>query len=180
MSQTLGFHLTKSTFGTWLPGDARGSWSEAWSPSQGFHGAHQFHEGDPRREAMARRRMKHPPVVLTAEMIDVIIEAITSCVERSQGGLIIVAAAIEPTHAHLLLTNTGRDIDITAKWLADQTTKAIHRQTAHQGPVWTKNPWCDHIDSQEHWENALLYIDDHNRRAGRGSRPYPFLAPIEI
>jgi hypothetical protein len=180
MSQTIGFHITKSTFGTWLPGDARGSWSEGWSPSKGFYGAHQFHEGDARREAMARRRMTHPPVVLSIEMIDVIVEAISSCVERSQGGLIIVAAAIEPTHAHLLLVNTGRDIDNTAKWLADQTTKAIHRKTLHQGPVWTKNPWCDHIDTQEHWDNAILYIDDHNRRAGRGTRPYPFLAPLMV
>ena len=82
-----------------------------------------------------------------------------------------MAATIEPTHMHLLLPNTGRDIDNTAKWIADQTTKAVHRETKHAGPVWTKNNWCDHIDDEQHWENAILYIDDHNIRAGRGSRP---------
>jgi hypothetical protein len=81
---------------------------------------------------------------------------------------------------HLLIPETGRDIDNTAKWIADQTTKSVHRRTTHTGAVWTKNNWCDHIDLQEHWENALLYVDDHNIRAGRGSRPYGFLSPIEL
>ena len=81
---------------------------------------------------------------------------------------------------HLVLPNSGRNIDNTAKWIADQTTKAVPRQTRHQRPVWTKNNWCDHIDEQEHWENAIHYIDDHNVRAGRGPRPYRFLTDIEI
>lgn len=180
MHTTLGFHVTKSTYGTWLPGDRRGSWSEGWSPERGYYGAHQFHDGDARRERMARARMKHAPVILTAEMIAAIAEAIEDCVLRSNGGLKIVAATIEPTHMHLLIPNSGRDINLAAKWLADQTTKRVHRTTEHRGPVWTKNSWCDHIDSQDHWENAVLYIDEHNVRAGRGSRPYAFLAPVEI
>ena len=32
--------------------------------------------------------------------------------------------------------------DGTAKWLADQTTKAIHGRTPHTGPVWCKGKWC--------------------------------------
>jgi REP element-mobilizing transposase RayT len=180
MSTTLGYHVTKSTYGTWLPGDPRGSWSENWSPTRGFFGAHQLHEADARRLDIAAGRMKHPAVTLNEDMIAAIVEAILSCVQRSQGGLRIVAAAIEPTHMHLLIPDTGRDIDNTAKWIADQTTKAVHRRTAHQGPVWTKNNWCYHIDQQEHWENAILYIDDHNLRSGRGSRPYPFLSPVEL
>src|SRR5690242_20696666 len=180
MPTTIGFHLTKSTYGTWLPGDPRGSWSEAWSPSRGFFEPHRFHVGSEARLDLAIGRMKHEAVHLTEEMTVVIADEITTCVEKSKGGLIITAAAIEPTHMHLLIVNAGCDIDITAKWPADQTIKAVHRITAHQGPVWTKNKWCDHIDNQEHWENAIFYIDDHNIRAGRGSRPYPFLAPLQI
>ena len=180
MATTIGFHVTKSTFGTWLPGDKRGSWSEAWSPQRGFYEPHRFHEADERRLDIAVGRMKHPAVILSDEMSDAVIASLTKCVVESNGGLRIIAAAIEPTHMHLLIVNTGRDIDITARWLADQTTKAVHRETNHSGPVWTKNKWCDHIDRQDHWENAILYIDDHNIRAGRGSHPYPFLAPVEI
>jgi hypothetical protein len=81
---------------------------------------------------------------------------------------------------HLLIPYSGRDIEVTAKWLADQTTKAVHRYTSHAGPVWSKNNWIRHIFASENWENALTYIDDHNVRAGRGSRPYPFLCEIEL
>jgi REP element-mobilizing transposase RayT len=123
--------------------------------------------------------MKGEACVLTEEMIAVVIEVLADCFQRSNGGLKIMAAAIEPTHMHLLLPNTGRDIEITAKWLADQTTKAIHRRTSNSGPVWTSKPWCEHIDDHEHWEALLRYIDDHNVRAGRRSRPYPFLCEIE-
>jgi len=124
--------------------------------------------------------MKYPPVNLDEEMVNVVIQCLTACVERSCGGLRIVAAAIEPTHMHLLIPETGRNIDQTVKWIADQTTKSIHRLTRHRGPVWTKGSWCSHINRQEHWEHAILYIDEHNVRAGRGSRPYPFLAEVEI
>ena len=177
---TFGYHMIKSTYGGWLPGDARGSWSESWSPSRGYFGPHQLHEANPARLEIAAGRMRHPPVELTDEMTAAIVNAIAACVERSQGELVIMAAAIERTHMHLLIPDTGRDIDNTAKWIADQTTKAVHRLTPHQGPVWTKNNWCHHLDRQEHWENAILYIDEHNIRAGRGSRPYPFLSPIEV
>ncbi len=180
MSSTLGFHVNKSTYGTWLPGDPRGSWSEAWSPSRGYYEPHRFHEGDERRLDIAVGRMKHSAVVLDDEKMGVIIRAIGKCVDESGGDLRIVAAAIEPTHMHLLIVNMGRDIDLTVKWLADRTTKALHRETHPTGPLWTKNKWSDHIDDQEHWENAIMYIDEHNIRAGRGSRPYPFLAPIEL
>jgi len=180
MATTLGFHVTKSTYGTWLPGDPRGSWSEAWSPSRGFYEPHRYHDGDQGRLDVAVGRMRHTAVVLDDEMTRVIVRTITKCVDESGGDLRIVAAAIEPTHMHLLIINMGRDIDLTLKWLADRTTKAIHRETTHSGPVWTKNKWCDHIAVEEHWENAIVYIDDHNLRAGRGLRPYPFLAPVEL
>jgi REP element-mobilizing transposase RayT len=124
--------------------------------------------------------MRHSVVTLDENMTCVLVQAITKCVDASKGGLRIIAAAIETTHMHLLIVNTGCDMDITAKWIADQSTKAIHRYTRHTGPLWTKNEWCHHIDKQEHWESAILYIDEHNLRAGRGSRPYPFLTPVEI
>jgi len=180
MPETLGYHLTKTTYGTWLPGDRRGSWLKEWSPKEGYGPVRRLADADPSREAMARRQMNHDACMLTEEMIDAVVDSISDCVIRSKGGLTIMAAAIEPTHVHLLLPNTGRDIDVMVKWLADQTTKAIHRRTTHSGPVWTSKPWCEYIDDDVHWEQLLQYIDEHNIRAGRGSRPYPFLCEIEV
>ena len=170
MPETLDYHVVKTTYGTWLPGDVRGFWDK-----------HRFHdEADVLREETARRSMHEPPTAFTPEMAAAVAATIGNCIEQSRGGLKVMAAAIEPTHMHLLIPYSVRDIEITAKWLADQTTKAIHRQTPHRGPVWSKNNWIRHNFASEYWENALRYIDDHNIEAGRGSRPYPFLCDIEL
>jgi hypothetical protein len=179
MRQTLGYHWVKSGHGLWLPGDDRGSWSEAWDEQIGFIEPHSLHDGDPVRKRMAEERMKHPPVRLTDVMIDIVAQTIGDCVARSNGGLSVAAMTIEPTHMHLLIPHSGRDIDVTVKWLADQTTKAIHKHTNHTGPVWCKGKWCSYVFDPQHWINLGVYIRRHNERAGRAADPYPFLVPVE-
>jgi hypothetical protein len=97
-------------------------------------------------------------------------DAIGGCVEKSRGGLAIAAAAIEPTHMHLAIRYPGRDIDVTAKWLADQTAKAVHRETSHTGPVWCKGRWRAFIFQEEQWQVTLRYLERHNLRHGRPAR----------
>jgi REP element-mobilizing transposase RayT len=175
MANTIGYHYVKSCYGLWLPGDERGSWSEAWDDQIGFTEPHTLHPADPVRRRMAEERMAHAPVRLSPEMVDAVIDAITDCAAVSAGGFAVVAAAIESTHVHLLIPYSGRDIDKTAKWLADRTTKALHTKTPHRGPVWCKGKWCSYVFEQTHWENTARYIERHNIRHGRGARPYPFL-----
>jgi REP element-mobilizing transposase RayT len=175
MPNTLGYHFVKSGYGLWLPGDDRGHWSEAWDDEIGYTEPHKLHPGDPIRRRMAEERMKHPPVRLTEAMARAVVDAIGECVRSSEGGLTIVAAAIEPTHTHLLIRYSGRDIDKTSKWLADQTTKAIHRHTNHQGSVWGKGKWCSYVFDEGHGEIAMQYIERHNLRHGRAAKPYPFI-----
>jgi len=106
-------------------------------------------------------------------MQTVAIETLASC--RAESDWQIAAASIETTHTHLLITYTTRDIDNTVKWLKDQVTKAIHRETQHTGPVWCKGSWRSYIFEDDVWEDTQLYIQRHNDRRGVGPRPYPFL-----
>ncbi len=175
MVHTLGYHYVKSGYGLWLPGDDRGSWSEAWDDQIGFIEPHKLHPADPARLRMAQERMAHAPVRLTPAMVGVVAETIVACVREAAGGLTVVAAAIEPTHLHLLIPYSARDIDKTSKWLADRMTKAIHAKTSHSGPVWCKGKWCSYIFDESHWANTIRYIEQHNVRRGRTSRPYSFL-----
>ena len=113
-------------------------------------------------------------------MIEIVAQTIAACIAKSDGGLSIAALTIEPTHLHALIPYSGRDVHITVKWLADQTTKAIHKQTDHKGPVWCKGKWCSYVFDPRHWRNLRGYIGDHNKRAGRPADPYPFITPIEF
>jgi len=175
MPNTLGYHYVKSTYGQWLPGDDRGSWSEAWDEQIGFIEPHMLHPGDPIRRQMAEERMKHDPVRLSPDMIRVVAAAIGESIAAAAGGLAVTAAAIEPTHLHLLIPYSGRDIGNTAKWLADRMTKAVHRGTNHAGPVWCKGKWCSYVFDQSHWDSTMQYIERHNIRHGRPAQPYSFI-----
>ena len=173
MGNTIGYHLVKSGFGLWLPGDERGHWSEAWDVELGFIEPHTLHPGDPIRKRMAQERMKHAPVGFTPEMMDVIMATVDECVAQSTWR--IAAAAIECTHMHLLITYSGMDIDKTAKWLAQETTKAVHRKTAHTGPVWCEGRWRGFVYDLLHWDSSIAYIERHNVRRGLSAKPYGFI-----
>jgi REP element-mobilizing transposase RayT len=173
--RTLGFHIVISGYGLWLPGDERGSWSEAWDDEIGFREPHALHEGDPVRMRMAAERMKHAPVRLNHEMVAIVIEVLAECQRESDWR--IAAASVESTHAHLLLTYTTRDIDGVVKWLKQRMTKAIHQRTSHAGPVWASGKWRSFIFDQEYCERVTRYIERHNERRGVGPRPYAFLNP---
>jgi REP element-mobilizing transposase RayT len=171
--QTIGFHIVISGYGLWLPGDERGSWSEAWDQEIGFREPHTLHEGDPVRHRMAAERMRHPAVRLNQNMMEVVVDVVSECQRESDWR--IAAASIEPTHIHLLLTYTPRDIDGVVKWIKQRITKAIHQRTAHAGPVWAKGKWCSFIFDEDYWQRVLRYIERHNERRGVGPRPYTFL-----
>ena len=173
MARTIGYHLVKSCFGTWLPGDSRGHWSTAWDDEIGYFEPHQLHEGDSIRKRMATELMKHPPTRLDKAMIDAVALAVGACVAESDWK--IAAAAIEPTHMHLLITFTNRDIELTAKWIAQMTTKAVHRSTAFDRPLWCGGKWLGFIYDEGHWNNARLYIERHNVRRGLPARPWDWI-----
>ncbi len=174
MGRTIGYHIVVSGYGLWLPGDNRGHWSDTWDEFFGYCEPHTLHAGDPVRKRMAEERMSHPPVKLSEEMQACVLTTLRQCEAKSDWR--VAAASIESTHTHLLLTYTARDIDNTVKWLKDQMTKAIHRETEHQGPVWCKGKWCSFIFEELIWQNAQRYIERHNERRGVGPRPYPFLS----
>ena len=173
MAQTIGYHIVISGYGLWLPGDQRGSWSPAWDKQIGLVEPHTLHPGDPVRLRMSEERMKHPLVRLTAEMVGLIVETLADCTEKSDWS--IVAAPVEVTHSHLLVTYTERNIENTIKWVKDQATKAIHRRTSHRGPVWCKGKWRSFIFDLDVWGHTIEYIEEHNERRGVGPRPYSFI-----
>jgi hypothetical protein len=110
MPRTIGYHLVKSAYGLWLPGEDRGSWSDAWDDQIGYHEPHMLHIGDPARHRMAAERMAHAPVRFTADMQSAITDAIRICITKSNGGLLTAKLAVGLTHMHMSLRSTGRDI----------------------------------------------------------------------
>ncbi len=171
--RTIGYHIVKTTYGSWLPGDARGHWSSAWDEQIGYVEPHTLHEGDAVRERIAQSRMTEPRVVLSDEMIGAVAEALAVC--EGDSAWSIVAASVEPTHMHVLMTESPMELDRTVKWVARRTTKAVHEGTDHRGPVWTKGSWREFIFDVSHWRRIIKYIERHNVRCGLAPRPCAFI-----
>jgi REP element-mobilizing transposase RayT len=122
---------------------------------------------------MAAERMTHPPTVLDDRMIDAVAMAVANGAAASDWR--VAAAAIERTHMHLLLTATSRDVERTVKWISQQTTKAVHRETAFAGPVWSEGRWLEYVFDDGHWENLRRYIERHNERRGLPAAPWQWV-----
>ncbi len=159
MGRTIGYHVVKTGYGLWLPGDERGHWSDAWDREIGYVEPHMLHAGDPIRRRMAEERLKHPAVWFDEAMIRVILAALRECEQESTWEFDTVA--VEPTHVHMLIPYTGRDVHRTAKWLAQRVTKRVHAKTSHEGPVLAKGKWCHYIYDWDSWSQVRAYIDRH-------------------
>ena len=119
---------------------------------------------------MAKERMKHPPTRFADDMISAIARAVGQCADESDWR--VAAVAIECTHMHLLLTYTERNIDRTAKWIAQMTTKEVHKATKFTRPAWCEGKWCEFVFDLHHWENIRQYIERHNLRRGLPACPW--------
>jgi len=168
----LGYHFVKGAYGQWMPGDERGHWSKRWDAERGLVDRGRLVEGDPRRRRLAENLRRFEPTLITPEIEKSIEAALVDCVARSRGGLIIAAGAIEATHIHLLIVAGKREIDVTAKWIADQTAKAVNRLVRRPSKLWAAKKWICEIEESKHWDEVARYIEDHNQRRGMGRRPF--------
>jgi REP element-mobilizing transposase RayT len=172
--QTIGYHLVKTTYGTWLPGDERGHWSSIFDPvTWRFIEHRKLHPGQPARKEFSHESMKYAPFHITADVSKVVEETLMRC--QAESDWKIIAGTIEATHLHLLITYTGRSIDQTARWLSSRLTTDIHQNVNYNGPVWTSGKWAESITDERHWQNLILYVEQHNIRRGLEPRPYRFL-----
>ena len=158
MGRTIGYHVVKSGYGLWLPGDERGHWSDTWDREIGYVEPHTLHAGDPERRRMAEERRKHPPVWFDEAMIRVILAALRQREQESTWEFDTVA--VEPTHVHLLILTRVETFTARRSGLRSQSPRRAC-ETSHEGPVLAKGKWCHYIYDWDSWSQVRAYIDRH-------------------
>jgi REP element-mobilizing transposase RayT len=155
MSSVLAYHITWTTYGTWLPGDSRGwvKWGE-WGVKP----------PDPEREHNARVRMLEPAVVLTAEQRDIVEKAIRD--HSSVRRWFLHAVNVRSNHVHTVVT-ADRDADEVMNqlkaWCARRLSDAAGlvgavAKTAGRRRWFTEGGNKESIDNEEYLENAIRYV----------------------
>jgi REP element-mobilizing transposase RayT len=175
---TVGIHLIWTTYGTWLPGDDRGH----WSPLLDCYGSIVEAGGKLNREDLttleiARELMKEPPKILDAEEQSIVAAKLGDIVRHHQ--YCIYAAAIEPTHVHLLLGPLAESIGVVAGRLKGQTSSALRDLPRNHGRqrTWTAKYWKVFLFDELALARVNKYIEDHNLRRGLGASPFDWLRP---
>jgi REP element-mobilizing transposase RayT len=157
MGEVLGYFLTWTTYGTWLPGDARG-WVNR-------------HPGDgeiiePPKAALeshARGLMKESAAFLDAGMRSAVDGAIRRvCVEEGWG---VERLAVRSNHVHIVVTAPDATPGKVMGVLKVGGTRALNALAGGRTRRrwWTKDGSKRILDSEESLRSAVRYVMNHGQ-----------------
>ena len=158
MATPLAYFLTWTTYGTWLPGDARG-WVHHGEGGPGVP----YREPDPAEERKARSRMKAQPVRFDAARRQVVeASIIESCRLRDWP---VHALAVRSNHVHLVLTAADRRPERVMTHLKAWASRWLNERTAGTRPArwWTRHGSTRYINSVADLGRAIRYVSNHDR-----------------
>jgi len=158
MGEHQWFHVTFSTYGTWLRGDKRGFRDH----DHRIHSSGNYKTPPPEREHAllrdwTRRVMHKPPVHLSKQQRQRAGETIVENLKSKQVDLL--AIAVMSDHAHLLANfpvNTARAMIGVAK---SDSSRSIGAQIP--GTVWAKKCLLTRMRDKDHHINTFRYIVNH-------------------
>ncbi|MCH8316282.1 MAG: transposase [Planctomycetes bacterium] len=180
MPRTCAIHVVWTTYGTWLPGDARGH----WSPLLDFYGrlkraGHQLNLADPETHRHARSIMKEPAKTLCENDSQIVAGEIGRQLSPGMPGAMwnIHAATIEPTHVHLLFGRLRNDIGTVVGRLKSRTSSVLLHQPENGGRsrIWTAGYWKVFIFDESVIPIVIQYIQEHNLRRGKPAAPFDWI-----
>jgi REP element-mobilizing transposase RayT len=193
----VGYHFIFSAYGFWLPNDPRGSWSEV---VREFHllkfgpatkvattksVAAKNHDRQLRLEA--KQALRYPPVEFTGQQAVLIARGFG--VAKNQHDYEINALAILPDHVHLVMrANESIEPDqiaahLKAKATAELNVNGEHPLAAFASPAgripspWARNYWCVFIFDEDHYRQAIKYVEQNPVKAGLKPQRWSVVTP---
>ena len=160
MPEPVGFLLTWTTYGTWLPGDERG-WIKR---GQGVK------LPDPVLRDAAAARMTEPACTLDAEQRRLVDETVADhCRIR---GWHLHAMSCRSNHVHVVLSADVNPVDMRDQFKAWCTRKLKERQRRDgeqriRQKWWTERGGQRYIADEDGLEATILYVVEAQDRKGR-------------
>lgn len=148
MSAPIAYLITWTTYGSWLPGDARG-WVRTGEPD--------IQPADGGRVRDARERMRYEAVVLTAEQRTTVRRTIEEhCRIR---GWRLDALNVRSNHVHLVAAAGARPEDVMEQlkaWCSRRLNEAGERRRKW----WTEHGSTKWINDETYHRNAIRYVTE--------------------
>jgi REP element-mobilizing transposase RayT len=148
MSDPLAFHLTWTTYGTWLSGDSRG-WVKSGEPG--------ICQPAPEIEAAMRSRMKQETVVLS-EPLRTIVDATIREVIAYRGWL-LHALNVRTNHIHVVVTANRRP-ETVMEQLKAWCSRRLSENFGRKQKWWTEHGSTKWINDEAYLSNAIRYVNE--------------------
>lgn len=148
MDFPLAYHITWTTYGTWLPGDER-EWIE-----RGTTGIQSFNAA---AEDDASKRMFDDPVVLTPHQREIVAKTIDDhCHLR---GWFIHVHNVRTNHVHVVVTAScepEKPLDELKSW----ASRRLNTEIGEKCRWWTYHGSTKYIWDETYLQNAIRYVRD--------------------
>jgi REP element-mobilizing transposase RayT len=145
--EPLAYFLTWTTYGTWLPGDARG-WSRKDEPD--------IQRANPLFIAIARSRMKEPEFGLSADDRRIVEVTIRDHCRIRNWHLHAVNA--RSNHVHVVVTAAGYQPEAVRDQFKAWCTRRLREAGATRTRFWTEGANCRWINQEDELETVVLYV----------------------
>jgi REP element-mobilizing transposase RayT len=149
MPKTLGYHITWTTYGTWLQGDGRGYVKDG--------------KILPVNEALLQSNQKlqiQDVVKLSKAQREIAQEAITKQAEMLKQR--IYALAVKSNHIHLVVEYTPQPIERIVAYYKNAARQAL-KTVGCDGKVWTAGYDKRFCFDKETLERKIRYVLNHNK-----------------
>jgi len=149
----VGYFLTWPTYGTWLPGDARGwvRYKAGWQLP------------DPIREREAQARMAEDACVLSAEQRQVVEAQIAETIGHRGWTLHVVNC--RSNHVHVVVSANVSDPDKIRNDLKAWATRTLRKSfDSRREKWWAERGSIRYLNNDDDLEAAILYVRDGQDR----------------
>ena len=142
------YHITFTTYGSWLHGDRRGSWASNGS----------FVPPNPSMERGERRRCKYEAVIQTAPMRRIVFDAIRAEADFRQCK--IRALNVLDNHVHMLIAVPRETKSkVILSQIKSSATVALRKAGFFQDrPIWTSGGNVSIVDTEGYFWRVYNYI----------------------
>lgn len=151
--EPIAYFITWTTYGTWLPGDERGSWHRGL-----YQSANElFHQ-------MAAMAMKETAFTLSQEDRDIVEETVTRHCEIRSWKLHTVRA--RSNHVHVVVTAPGYQPETVRDQFKAWCTRLLKLRHSGRDRFWTEGGSRRWINHEDDLEAAITYVNEAQERKG--------------
>jgi len=153
VDEPIAHFITWTAYGTWLPGDERGSWHRG-----------EFQRPNALFREVAATKMKETAFTISATDRELVENIARRHCEIRRWALHAIAA--RSNHVHVVVTASGYQPETVRDQLKAWCTRRLKHSHPGRRRFWTEGGSCRAINREEDLETAVGYVRDAQDRKG--------------